>query len=115
MKAVFGDDIMDVKNFRKWVRRSKICCVGDMSVLDEHKPGRPISLIIDENQCRVVSMIQESRRINQGDIVLKLVITRNQERVHRIIETLKYRKDGASCVPTQLTDPMKENRKCGVL
>jgi isopentenyldiphosphate isomerase len=79
-----------------------------MSSLDEHKPGRPISLNRDENQYRVDSMIQESRRINQRDIVLKLGITRNQERVHRIIETLNYKKASASSIPKHLTDPMKE-------
>jgi len=39
MKAVYGDDCMDVKNVRKWVQRAKSCCAGEMSVLDEHRPG----------------------------------------------------------------------------
>jgi hypothetical protein len=34
-----------------------------MSVLDEHRPGQPISVTWDENQCRVDAMMQENRRI----------------------------------------------------
>jgi hypothetical protein len=81
---------MDVKNFRKWVRRTKSCCAGEVSVLDEHRPGRPISVIRDENQCRVDVMTKENRPIKQRDIALKVGIS--QERVHHIIETLNYRK-----------------------
>jgi len=44
MKAVYGDGCMDVKNVRKWVRHAKSCCAGEMSVLDEHRPGRHISV-----------------------------------------------------------------------
>jgi hypothetical protein len=61
MKAVYGDGCMDIKSVRKWFRRAKICCAGQMSVLDEHRPGRPISVTRDENQCRVDAMIQENR------------------------------------------------------
>jgi len=60
MKAVFGDGCMDVKNVRKWVRHAKSCCTGEMSVLDEHRPVRPISVTRDENQCRVDAMIKEN-------------------------------------------------------
>jgi hypothetical protein len=111
MKADFGDDIMDVRNLRKCILSNKSCCAGEMSVLDEHKPGRPIYLTRDENQFGVDIMIQESLRINQRDIVLKLGITRNQERVHHIFETLNYRKFGVRLDPTQLTNPMKLHRK----
>jgi len=90
MKAVYGDGCMDVKNVRKWVRCAKSCCAGEMSVLDEHRSGRPISVTRDENQCRVGAMIQENRRIKQTDIALKLGIS--QERMHHINETLNYRK-----------------------
>jgi len=31
-KAVYGDGCMDVKNVRKWVRRAKGCCAGEISV-----------------------------------------------------------------------------------
>jgi hypothetical protein len=44
MKAVYGNDCMDVKNLHKWVRHAKSCCAGEMNVLDEHRPGRPISV-----------------------------------------------------------------------
>ena len=107
MKAV--DGCMDVKNVRKWVQCAKSCCAGEMSVLDEHRPGRPISLTRDKNQCRMDAMIQENRRIKQRDIALKLGIS--QERVHHITETLNYRKVCARWVPRQLTDFMKEHRK----
>ena len=56
MKAVYGDYCVDVKNVRKWVRRARSSCAGEMSVLDEHRPGRPISVTRDENQCRVDAM-----------------------------------------------------------
>ena len=88
MKAVYGDGGMDVKNVRKWVRRARSCCACQMSVLDEHRSGRPISVTRDENQCRVYAMIQENRRIKQRDIALKLGIS--QERAYNIIETLNY-------------------------
>ena len=81
---------VDVINVRKWVRCAKSCCAGEMSVLDEHRSGRPISVTRDENQCRVGAMIQENRRIKQTDIALKLGIS--QERMHHINETLNYRK-----------------------
>ena len=102
MKAVYGGGCMDVKNVRKWVRRAKSCCAGEMSVLDEHRPGRPISVTRDENQCRVDAMIQENHRIKQRDIALKLTIS--QERVHNITETLNYRKFCARLVLGQFTD-----------
>jgi len=59
MKAVYGNGCMDVKNLHKWVRHSKSCCAGEMSVLDEHRPGRSISVAHDKNLCRVDAMIQE--------------------------------------------------------
>ena len=100
---------MDVKNVCKWVRHAKSCCAGEMSVLDEHRAGRPISVTRDENQCRVDAMIQENHQIKQRDIALKLSIS--QERVHHITETLNYRKVCAKWVPRRLSDPMKEHRK----
>ena len=57
MKEAYGNSCMDVKNVRKWVRRAKSCSAGVMSVLDEHRPERPISVTRDENQCRVDAMI----------------------------------------------------------
>ena len=60
MKAVYGDGCVDVQNVRKWVWCAKSCCAGEMSVLDEHRSGRPISVTRDENQCRVVAMIEEN-------------------------------------------------------
>ena len=109
MKAFYGDDCMDVKKVRKWVRRAESCCAGEMSVLDENRSGRPISMTRDENRCTVDAMIQENHQIKQRDTALKLGIS--QERVHHIIETLNYRKVCARWVPRQLTDPMKEHRK----
>ena len=109
MKAVYGDGCTDVKNVRKWVWRAKSCCAVEMSVLDDHRAGRPISVTRDENQCRVDAMIQENRRIKQRGIAVKLGIS--QERVHHIIETLNYRNFCARWVPRQLTDTMKVHRK----
>ena len=77
--------------------------------MDEHRPGRPISVTRDENQCRVDAMIQKNCQIKRRDIAVKLGIS--QERVHHIIETLNYRKVCARWVSRQLTDPMKEHRK----
>ena len=74
MIAVYGDGRIHVKNFRKWVRRAKSCCAGKMSVSDEHRPGRQISVTRDENKCRVDATIQENRRIKQRGIALKLGI-----------------------------------------
>ena len=102
MEAVYGDGCMDVKNICKWVRRAKSCCAGEMSVLDEHRLERPISVTRDENQCRVGATIQENRRIKQTDIALKLGIS--QERVYHVTETLNYRKFCARWVPRQLTE-----------
>ena len=101
MKAVYGDGCMDVKNVRKWVRCARSYCAGEMSVLDEHRQGRPISVNRDKNQCRVDAMIQENRQIKQRDIALKLGIS--QERVHHITEMLNYRKVCTRWVPRQLT------------
>jgi len=70
MKAAYGDGRMDEKNVRKWVRRAKSSCADEMSVLDEHRPGRHISVTRDENQCRVGAMIQGNSRIKQRDIAL---------------------------------------------
>jgi hypothetical protein len=109
MKAVYGDGCMDVKNVRKWVRHAESSCEGEMSVLDEHKSGRPISVTCDGNQCRVDAMIQENRRIKQRNIALKLGISK--ERVHHIIETLNYRKVCARWVLRQFSDPITEHRK----
>jgi len=61
MKAVYGNACMDVKNVHKWVWCAKSCCAGEMSVLDEHGPGQPISVTRDVTQCRVDAMIQENR------------------------------------------------------
>jgi len=109
MEAVHGDGCIDVKNVRKWVRHAKSCRAGEMSVLDEHRSGRPISVTRDENQCRVDATIQENRRIKQRDIALKLGIS--QERVHHITATLKYRKVCPWWVPRQLADLMRNTGK----
>jgi len=109
MKAVYGDGCTDVKKVCKWLRHAKSCCAGEMSVSDEHRSGRPISVTRDENQCRVDAMIQENHPIKQTDIALKLSIS--QKRVHHITETLNYRKICARWVLKQLTYPMKVYRK----
>jgi hypothetical protein len=109
MKSVYGYGCMDVKNVRKWVRRAKSCCAGAMSVLDEHRSGRPISVTREENECRLDAMIQENGRFKQRGTDVKHVIS--QETVHHIIETLNYRKVCARWVLRQPTDPMKEYRK----
>ena len=57
MKAIYGDGCMDVKNVRKWVRCAKSCSRGKMSVFDEHRSGRPITVTNEENQRRVDAMI----------------------------------------------------------
>ena len=106
MKAVYGDGCIDVKNVRKWVRHAKSCRAGEMSVLDEHRPGRNISVTRDENKCRVDAMIQENRRIKQRDIALKLGIS--QERVHHIIETLNYRKVSKGMISSSIL-PLETN------
>jgi len=97
MKAVYDDGCMDVKNVRKWVWHARSCCAGEMNVLDEHRPERPISVTCDKNQCRVDAMIQENHSIKQRDVALKLGIS--QERVHHITETLSYRKVCARWIP----------------
>ena len=78
MKAIYGDGCVDVKNVRKWVRRTKSCCAGKVSVLDEHISGRPISVTRDENHCRVDAMIQENRGIKQIDIALNSVLVKKE-------------------------------------
>ena len=88
MKEVYGNGCMDVKNVHKWVRRAKSCSAGEMSVLEEHRPGRPISVTRDENKCRVDAMIQENRRIKQTDIALKL----NQARKKHVSFASRQRK-----------------------
>jgi hypothetical protein len=103
MKAVYGDDCMDVKNVCKWVWHAKSCYAGEMSVLDKHRSGRPISVTRDENQCRVDAMIQENHQIKQKATALKLGIS--QERLHHINETLNYKKVCTRWVPRQLTGP----------
>lgn len=91
MKALYGESCMDVKNVRQWVRRAKSCSRGKMSVFDEQRSGRPITVTHAENQRRVSAMIRENRRIRQRDIALKLEIS--QERVQHIMETLNYSKE----------------------
>ena len=43
----------------------KSCCAAETSVLDEHRPGQPISVTRDENQCRVDAMIQENPKLSR--------------------------------------------------
>ena len=69
MKAVYGDGCMDVKNVRKWVQHAKSYCAGEMSVLDEHIPGRPISVTCDKNQCRVDAMIQVIAELSRETLI----------------------------------------------
>jgi len=69
VNAVYGDGCMDVKNVRKCVRRAKSCCACKMSVLDELRPGRPISVTRDENQCRMDAMVQENCRISRQTLL----------------------------------------------
>jgi len=80
-----------------------------MSILNEHRSGRPNSVTRDKSQCRVDAMIQENHQIKHRDIALKLGIS--QERVHHITEALNYREVCATWVLRQLIDPMKEYRK----
>ena len=109
MKAVYDDGCMDVKNVRKWVWHARSCCAGEMNVLDEHRPERPISVTCDKNQCRVDAMIQENRRIKQRDIALKIGFS--QEKRGPYHWNIKLQKICASWVPRQLTAPMNEHRK----
>ena len=104
MKAAYGDGCMDVKNVRKWVRHAENCCAGEMSVLDEHRPGWSISVLRTSAE-----WMPWSRKI--AKLRTETLLGISQERVHHIIEMLNYREVCTRWVPRQLTDPMKEHRK----
>lgn len=105
---VYGTDTIDVSNVRRWVRKVSLSNRGEMSIRDEPRSGRPVTVTTVRNHDRVDAIIRENRRIKQWEIASMLGISK--ERVQEMIRDLKYRKICARWVPRQLTEEMKKKR-----
>ena len=82
MQAVYGDQCVDVRPVRCWVRRFKDGEMGQADLSDKTQSGRP-ETASDE-------LIRRNRRIKQKETAVALGISK--ERVGHIIGVLGFRK-----------------------
>ena len=105
MQAVYGDQCVDVRIVRRWVRRFKDGELGQADLSDKTRSGRPVAASDQLHQDRVEELIRGNRRIKQKEIAVALRISK--ERVGHIIGVLGFQKVCARWVPRMLSDEMK--------
>ncbi|KAL7644715.1 UNVERIFIED_CONTAM: hypothetical protein RMT77_004528 [Armadillidium vulgare] len=89
---VYGTDIMDVSNVRRWVSRATLSNKGEMSIHNTPRSGRPIIVTTHQHHARVDDMLPISKKCVQA-----------------IIADLKYRKL-YRWVPRHLTEHKRKQR-----
>ena len=111
LKAVYGNDCVDISTVRRWSRRLADPSTDrrDAGLGDAPRSGRPRTATTAACHSRVDQLIRENRRISQGSLAEKLHVSR--DRVHVIVRKLGYRRVCATWVPKLLTAEMKERRK----
>lgn len=107
MKAVYGDECIDISNVRRWAARARKSG-PNLNVCDRARSGRPRTATDETHRNRVDQLIRENRRITQAQLSLRCGISR--ERVQALIAELRYRKVCARWVPRMLTPDMKQRR-----
>jgi len=65
MKAIYGDQYVDVSTVRRWVRRFKDGELGQADLSDKTRSGRPMTASDQLHQDRVEELICGNRRIKQ--------------------------------------------------
>jgi len=108
LKAVYGDQCVDVSTARRWVRRFKDGELGQGYLSHKTRSGRPVTASDQLHQDRVEELIRGNRRIKQKEIAVALGISK--ERVGHIIGVLGFRKVCARWVPRTMSDETKAER-----
>ncbi|CAF3476377.1 unnamed protein product [Rotaria sp. Silwood1] len=90
---------------RKWTKRFR---EGREDVSDDPRPGRPISVLTDENIERIRQVIEDDPHSTYDDITVETGLSRGT--IERIIyNCLKMRRFTSRCVVHQLTDEKNKN------
>ena len=108
LKAVYGDQCVDVSTARRWVRWFKDGELGQGYLSHKTRSGRPVTASDQLHQDRVEELIRGNRRIKQKEIAVALGISK--ERVGHIIGVLGFRKVCARWVPRTMSDETKAER-----
>ena len=77
MRAVYGDQCVDVSTVRCWVRRFKDGDLGQADLSDRTRSGRPVTASDQLHQDRVEELIRGNRRIKQKEIAIALGISKS--------------------------------------
>lgn len=108
LKAVYGNDCIDVSTVRRWANRCANSEPGRANLRDANRSGRPLTVTNESDKAKVDELIKHDRRVTQRTIAIELGIS--QERVGHMINELGYRKVCARWVPRSLTTEMKASR-----
>lgn len=109
LKNGYGDSTVDVSTVRRWVHRCDEAEVGQSSMADAKRTGRPSTAVTPHNIHRVDDIIRGDRRVTLDELYSMLSISKGS--VQTIIKDLGYSKVCARWVPRILTDRHKETRK----
>ena len=102
----YGSVCMGASSVWRWVEHFK---VGNTSIQDEPRSGRPRTASTERNKERVDEIIQDDRLVTVDTIARALGIGHNA--VQEMVESLGYRKVCARSVPRLLTEEHKGQRK----
>lgn len=106
MRKVHGEKAPSQRTLYRWYKRFK---QGQTSVLNNPRPGRPVSVRTFSNISNVKSLLNSDRRLTFREISDDLKI--NQFTTHQIIaKDLKMKRVGATMMPRVLTEEQREKR-----
>ena len=106
LKAVYGDNVMNERNVRKWCEMFNN---GRTNVHDETRPGRP-SLITEALKTAVNNRILQDRRVTLDELHIVFPDISRSLLGEIVSQHLGYNKICARWVPRQLRDQHKTQR-----
>lgn len=106
LKTAYGDNALSKTRVYDWFSRFK---VGDMSIDDQPRSGRPSTSRTDENVEKINILIREDRRRTIDQLCEMSGLSWSS--IQRILsEDLNMRRIAAKFVPRLLTDDQRERR-----
>ncbi|GBP82554.1 Putative uncharacterized protein FLJ37770 [Eumeta japonica] len=106
MVSVLQESVLSYTMVKKWARLFQ---QGQESCEDDPRPGRPVTVVTEENVRKIEKLVLADRRIKLWQIAEELQISK--ERVGEIIhEHMNMRKISARWVPKMLTPFHKQRR-----
>ncbi|GFR93853.1 transposase [Elysia marginata] len=106
MVQVYAEKCSSYSTATHWVRKFKS---GFLSVMDEHREGRPPSVVTEKNVSTVEKLIMQDRRITVKKLAFETKISKGS--VETILhDHLNLNKVSARWVPRLLTTDQKQER-----